>query len=334
MEIQSTLDRLGSRRSTRNVVKRVDAWFQRKTPTATYPAFAGGRNSSERKYKNESPQRLVSAASSAETTTSKEDYGAYTDTEEEDADGEDIDAEDDIMLTCPRGGIMINDNEVDTSTPEGCYQYEILLWFGSSIGGVGFEFCSNAGYPYVKNTDGNESLPGMWNIQEGDFLVAVNERSTHISVVTYESVIRVVATGARPAVLRFRRPTPQELQHIPFQKYKPTNEARLGRRRNRERLEKTLSYVIWREGDGPLGVSLKKQRDSLYPVVADMNRSSVIRHHASIGDQLISINQHDIYKLGSKRWLQLLKSAPKPLVLTFRRLEPLPNEKGVRTLDL
>ncbi|KAK1930526.1 hypothetical protein P3T76_013848 [Phytophthora citrophthora] len=327
MEFQDTLDRLGS---IRNVVKKVDVWSPRKPSIV---ACATGKNSNERECKNQSSQRLASTASSAETITSKEDYEAETDTKE-DAGGDDSTTEDDIMMTCPRGGIMRNVNEIDRNTPEDCYQYEILLWFGSSIGGVGFRFCENTGYPYVQNTDGNESLPGMWNIQEGDFLVAMNERSTHISAVAYESVMRIVATGARPAVLRFRRPTSQELQLIPSQNGKPPNEERLGRRRNRERLEKTLSYVIWREGDGPLGVSLKKQSDSLYPVVADMNRTSIIRHHANIGDQLISINQHDIYKLGSKRWVQLLKSAPKPLVLTFRRMGPPPNDKGVRTLDL
>ncbi|OWY99728.1 Myosin [Phytophthora megakarya] len=174
----------------------------------------------------------------------------------------------------------------------------------------------------------------MWKIEEGDFLIAINECSTHSSSMTYESVMQVVATGARPAVLRFRRPTPEERRRIPTRKRKPTNEERLGRRRNRERLEKTLSYVIWREGDGPLGVSLKKHRDSLYPIVADMNRSSVVRPHASIGDVLISINQHEICKLGDKRWVHLLKSAPKPLVLTFRRLEAPVNQKGARTLDL
>ncbi|KAG1707204.1 hypothetical protein DVH05_026399 [Phytophthora capsici] len=334
MEFHGTLDRLKSQRSTRNVAKKDNTWFLQKSPTATYPACETRRYSSESKCKNHSPRRLVSTASSADTITSKEDYEAVIDPEEEDACGGNIIAEDDIMMTCPRGGSMKYVSESDIRTPQDCYQYEILLWFGSSIGGVGFGSCGNAGYPYVKNTDGNESLPGMWNIQEGDFLVAVNECSTHKSVVSYESAMRIVATGARPAVLRFRRPTPQELLHIPSQNSKPTNEERLGRRRNRERLEKTLSYVIWREGDGPLGVSLKKQPGSLYPVLADMNRSSVIRHHARIGDQLISINQHDIYKLGSKRWIHLLKSAPKPLVLTFRRLGSPPNDKDVRTLDL
>ncbi|EGZ26463.1 hypothetical protein PHYSODRAFT_312467 [Phytophthora sojae] len=224
-------------------------------------------------------------------------------------------------------------NEAKQNSAEGCLHYEILLWYGCSLGGIEFASCGGADHLYVKATDGNESLPGMWNIQEGDLLISINECSTHSSTIDFDSVMQIVASGARPAVLRFRRPTLQELQQIPKQKRKPTNEERLGRRRNRERLEKTLSYVIWREGDGPLGVSLKKQPGSLYPVVADMNRSSVVRRHANMGDQLISINQHDIYQLGSKHWVQLLKSAPKPLVLTFRRLGP-PNQKGARTLDL
>lgn len=333
------IHQLGNQHSTRNVVKKVEVWFPQKPATAPFPTDAAGMNRGDCKTKNQSPKRLVSTGSSAETMTSQDDYGAGTDTEDEDVNGDgdaiDADVEHDVLHsnqqdTCNKHGTK----EAGKSSQEDCHHYEILLWFGCSLGGVGFASCDAGGYPYVKMTDGNESLPGMWNIQEGDFLVAVNECSTHNSSMSYESVMQIVSTGARPAVLRFRRPNLYELQRIPTQKRKPTNEKRLGRRRNRERLEKTLSYVIWREGDGPLGVSLKKHRESLYPVVADMNRDSVVRRHASVGDQLISINQHDVYKLGSKRWVQLLKSAPKPLVLTFRRLDPPPNQKGDRTLDL
>ncbi|KAL4110921.1 hypothetical protein PRIC1_002605 [Phytophthora ramorum] len=328
MEIQAALCPLGNQRSNRNVVKKMEGWFHRK-PIAS--PHAGGKN---QKAKTRSPQRKVSTTSSTETMTSLEDFDGDTDTEEEEAENVGHDADDTAGLQHERTRVQRSNNQAESSSDEECLRYEILLWFGSSLGGVTFASCDSTGYPYVKMTDGNESLPGMWNIQAGDVLVSINDCNVHNSAMDFDSAMQIVASGARPAVLRFRKPTLHELQNFTIQKRKPTSEERLGRRRNRERLEKTLSYVIWREGDGPLGVSLKKQRDSLYPVVADMNRSSVVSRHARIGDQLISINQHDVYKLGSKRWLQLLKSAPKPLVLTFRRLGPALNHKGDRTLDL
>jgi hypothetical protein len=337
METQSSFRQLGNQRSTRKAVKKFDAWIPRKPVAFTFPTYQAGKARSDGKTKNSLPQRMVSTASSAETMTSQEDYGSDTDCEDEDTVNEvvAVDVKTQAARTDPPVTLTKKDNnEAEKDAAEACLHYEILLWNGCSLGGVSFASCDLAGYPYVRTSDGNESLPGMWNIQEGDFLIAMNECSTHISLMSYESVLQVVANGARPAVLRFRRPTVHEQQRIPTQRRKPASEERLGRRRNRERLEKSISYVIWRESDGPLGVSLKKQRDSMYPFVADMNRGSVVRRHASIGDLLISINQHDICKLDSKRWLQLLQFAPKPLVLTFRRLGAPPNQKGARTLDV
>ncbi|GMF31808.1 unnamed protein product [Phytophthora fragariaefolia] len=332
MKTEAELWSFDNKHHSINIEKKVAPWLPYKSMS---PTRATGNKQFIIKHKNRSPQRMVSAASSAETITSQDDYGAESDAEDEECEGNKDDAnvkKNNVYSKKTTSSFVMGSNN---TSDEGCLHYEILLWYGSSLGGIDFSPCETAGYPYVKQSNGNESLPGMWNIQEGDFLVSVNECNTHSSVMSFDAVIEFVVSGARPAVLRFRRPNLSELQWIPTQKpRKPTSEERLERRRNREHLEKTLSYVIWREGDGPLGVSLKKQPGLLYPVLADMNRSSVVRRHANIGDQLISINQHDIYKLGSKRWVQLLKSGPKPLVLAFRRLRPPPNQKGARMLDL
>ncbi|RLN96564.1 hypothetical protein BBJ28_00020707 [Nothophytophthora sp. Chile5] len=250
------------------------------------------------KMRRRPPQRMTSATSSADTLASQED-----------------DSDEDHV------------------------QYEILLWHGSSLGNVEFTSCDATGYPCVQVANGNNSLPGMWNLRESDFLIAVNECSTKRSAMSFESVMRVVENGVRPAVLRFRRPASHEFQRVPMRKRQSTQEARQVCRRNRERLEQTMSYVIWREEDGPLGVSLKKAKGSSHPVVAAMNRTSVLNRQAptnkvSIGDHLLSINQHDVHELGGKQWVRLLGTAPKPLVLTFRRSAPPPHQVGARTLDL
>ncbi|OWZ04908.1 Myosin [Phytophthora megakarya] len=213
-------------------------------------------------------------------------------------------------------------------------QYEILLWYGSSLGAVGFTSCEITGYPCVEVAEGNDSLPGMWNMREGDFLISINERSTRRSVVPFNAVMQILDSGVRPAVLRFRRPAAHELQSLT--KRPRRSVTRTDRQKGRERLERALSYVIWREEDGPLGISLKPEQGKSYPVVMDMNKSGVAgrggKSRVSVGDQLLTINHYDVFRLGFKKMCQVMQFAPKPLVLTFRRTAPEPMEP--RSLDL
>ncbi|KAG4055066.1 hypothetical protein JG687_00005383 [Phytophthora cactorum] len=216
-------------------------------------------------------------------------------------------------------------------------QYEILLWYGSSLGSVGFTSCDITGYPCVEVAEGNDSLPGMWNLREGDFLISINERSTRRSVVPFDAVMQILDSGVRPAVLRFRRPASHELQSLTKRPRRPSMTARTDRQKSRERLERSLSYIIWREEDGPLGLSLKPEKGKSYPVVQDMNKSGVVnrggKHNkVSVGDQLLTINHYDVFRLGFEKMCQVMKIAPKPLVLTFRRTSPEPMEP--RSLDL
>lgn len=217
-------------------------------------------------------------------------------------------------------------------------QYEILLWYGSSLGSVGFTSCDITGYPCVEVAEGNDTLPGMWNIREGDFLISINERSTRRSVVPFDAVMQILDSGVRPAVLRFRRPSSHELQSLTMRPRRPALTARTDRQKSRERLERSLSYVIWREEDGPLGISLKPENGKSYPVVKDMTKSGVVGrsgeklNKVSVGDQLLTINHHDVFRLGFKKMCQVMQFAPKPLVLTFRRTSPEPIES--RSLDL
>ncbi|KAG7388291.1 hypothetical protein PHYPSEUDO_012817 [Phytophthora pseudosyringae] len=217
-------------------------------------------------------------------------------------------------------------------------QYEILLWYGSSLGSVGFTLCEITGYPCVEVAEGNDSLPGMWNLREGDFLISINDRSTRRSVVPFDAVMQILDSGVRPAVLRFRRPASHELQSLTKRPRRLSLTARTDRQKSRERLERSLSYIIWREEDGPLGISLKPEKGKSYPVVMAMNTSGVVgrgggKHNkVSVGDQLLTINHYDVFRLGFKKMCQVMQFAPKPLVLTFRQTSPEPIEP--RSLDL
>ncbi|KAG6582796.1 Sporangia induced myosin-like protein [Phytophthora cinnamomi] len=216
-------------------------------------------------------------------------------------------------------------------------QYEILLWYGSSLGSVGFVSCDITGYPCVEAAEGNDSLPGMWNLREGDYLISINECSTKRSAVPFDAVVQILDSGVRPAVLRFRRPASHELQSLTTRLRRMSLTARTDRQKSRERLERSLSYVIWREEDGPLGISLKPEKGKSYPVVMAMNKSGVAgrggKHNkVSVGDQLLTINHYDVFRLGFKKMCQVMQFAPKPLVLTFRRTSSEPKEP--RSLDL
>ncbi|EGZ26464.1 hypothetical protein PHYSODRAFT_540980 [Phytophthora sojae] len=216
-------------------------------------------------------------------------------------------------------------------------QYEILLWYGSSLGSVGFVSCDITEYPCVEVAEGNDSLPGMWNLREGDYLISINERSTKRAAAPFDAVMQILDSGVRPAVLRFRRPASHELQSLTKRPRRMSLTARTDRQKSRERLERSLSYVIWREEDGPLGISLKPEKGKSYPVVMAMNKSGVAgrggKHNkVSVGDQLLTINHFDVFRLGFKKMCQVMQFAPKPLVLTFRRTSPEPMEP--RSLDL
>lgn len=216
-------------------------------------------------------------------------------------------------------------------------QYELLLWHGSSLGDLVFEACARTGYPRVVGADGNDSLPGMWNVREGDFLLAVNELSANASATPFDSVMRILDDGVRPAVLRFRRPCAHELPDAVGRRRRTLSLVRMEKQQSRARLEKALCHVIWREEDGPLGIQLKPDAGHPYPVVSEVHATGLIgrgasRHRLRVGDMLLTINHYDVQQLGYKRTVQVMQFAPKPLVLTFRRSAPV--DVAPRTFDL
>lgn len=210
------------------------------------------------------------------------------------------------------------------------HQYDVLLLYGSSLGTVILKSCEITGYPCVKVAEGNDYLPGMWNLRKGDFLISVNDQSVKRSKVPFCKVLQILDSGVRPAVLRFRRPVSHELQCHTKRPRHLSIEARTDRQKRRERLERSMGYFIWREEDGPLKISLKAEAGKCYPVIMDMDKSGAVgrtgnHNKVRIGDQLLTINHCDVFRLGFDKMCQVMKFAPKPLVLTFRRmsLEPI-----------
>ncbi|GLE01283.1 hypothetical protein PINS_up010113 [Pythium insidiosum] len=85
-------------------------------------------------------------------------------------------------------------------------RFEVLLWHGVHLG-LDLAACPFTGYPVVRDTVGaNDALPGMWNVQVGDDLMAINDESAHGSTMPFEEVLQILESGVRPALLEFRRP--------------------------------------------------------------------------------------------------------------------------------
>ncbi|KAF1315980.1 hypothetical protein FI667_g15682, partial [Globisporangium splendens] len=217
-------------------------------------------------------------------------------------------------------------------------QFEVLLWHGFSLG-VEFDSCSITGYPRITDDSGsNDSLPGMWNLRNGDFLISVNGCSTNTSSVAFEQIMQIVEDGVRPAVLRFRRPGALEMQKDLMSRSRRMSCAvRQDLHKRRERLERSLSYIIWREEDGPLGIVLRPDKAKPYPIVSEISEHGTVgqqasRSQVSIGDLLLSINHLDVSQMGYKKAIQMLQFAPRPLILTFRHAVQEP--EAPRCLDL
>lgn len=238
-----------------------------------------------------------------------------------------------LLETVSTGSV---DDEADEGTKEvaddddDTQSFTVFLWHGSHLG-LQFTPSSITGFPCVDHADGNTSLPGMWNVRPGDFLLSINDCSTNQDSMAFETVMDILEDGVRPAILRFRRPRIHEMQsrsavrrHSLTFGAAPFSMSRMNHQKRREMLEKTLSYVVWREEDGPLGLVLVPDESKPHPVVSRVQSEGVIsRNNGAVnsvteGDFLLSINHIDVSQLGFNKTMQMLQFAPKPLVLTFR----------------
>lgn len=228
-----------------------------------------------------------------------------------------------------------------TSSDEADEEHEhldVFLWHGTVLG-LELDECPITGYPrVVDDANCNDSLPGVWNVRNGDFLVSVNDVSVHRAHMSLRQVDRIVRDGVRPALLRFRRPGANEMEKsVMTRSRRLATPARQEQLRRRERLEQALSYIVWREEDASLGIGLKPDKSKPYPVVSEVGDAGAVSRQAErspvrVGDLLLSINHLDVSQIGVKRAVDLLHFAPRPLVLTFRRAAQVARE--ARCLDL
>uniref|UniRef100_H3GBV2 Myosin motor domain-containing protein n=1 Tax=Phytophthora ramorum TaxID=164328 RepID=H3GBV2_PHYRM len=218
--------------------------------------------------------------------------------------------------------------------------YEVLWKEGVPLG-LGFRPDPSTGYPCVLQSQGNQLLPGMFNVRAGDHLVFINEFSTQ--GVRFQKVIDILESGPRPAVLRFRHTDLVEDPHQQLDQSGTMNSSlsssilsnpqddmgqsrmtRPSRVSMNPKNDHSLYYITWKEEDGPLGIVVKQESTSYYPRVINVKNEGAVtresqKNRVEIGDILLSINNNNISKMGFGAAMKLLQKGPKPLLLMFQR---------------
>ncbi|KAE8892631.1 Myosin-12 [Phytophthora fragariae] len=217
--------------------------------------------------------------------------------------------------------------------------YEVLWKEGVPLG-LGFRPDPSTGYPCVLQSQGNQLLPGMFNVRAGDHLVFINEFSTQ--GVRFQKVIDILESGPRPAVLRFRHTDLVEDPHQQLDQTISLNSSVLSNPQDdshsmgmsrltrpsrvsmNPKNDHSLYYITWKEEDGPLGIVVKQESTSYYPRVINVKSEGAVtresqKNRVEIGDVLLSINNNNISKMGFGAAMKLLQKGPKPLLLMFQR---------------
>lgn len=217
--------------------------------------------------------------------------------------------------------------------------YEVLWKEGVPLG-LGFRPDPSTGYPCVLQSQGNQLLPGMFNVRAGDHLVFINEFSTQ--GVRFQKVIDILESGPRPAVLRFRHTDLVEDPHQQLDQTNPLSSSTLSNPQDdsnsmgmsrltrpsrvsmNPKNDHSLYYITWKEEDGPLGIVVKQESTSYYPRVINVKSEGAVtresqKNRVEIGDVLLSINNNNISKMGFGAAMKLLQKGPKPLLLMFQR---------------
>ncbi|TYZ64553.1 hypothetical protein PybrP1_008620 [[Pythium] brassicae (nom. inval.)] len=200
--------------------------------------------------------------------------------------------------------------------------YEVLWKEGVPLG-LGFRPDAGSGYPCVMQANGNQSLPGMFNVRIGDFLIFINEFSTQ--GVRFQKVIDILESGPRPAVLRFRHNDTADDMDV--RGSNPQEDDRFMRQSCislNPKVDHSLYYITWKEDDGPLGIVVKQESTSYYPRVINVKNEGAVtresqKNRVEVGDILLSINNNNISKMGFGAAMRLLQKGPKPLLLMFQR---------------
>ncbi|ETV97798.1 hypothetical protein H310_09149 [Aphanomyces invadans] len=171
---------------------------------------------------------------------------------------------------------------------------------------LGVSIIKMGNIPVVKERTVPASLapPSLSQIQAHDQLIAIQGHST--ADLGYKASIVLLRDAKKPVQLEFRRKVQPVLPPSPS--LAPTACSR----------ESDYS-LVWE--DGPLGLTLKKDKVHHTMVVARLNGDGLAArcNLISLGDRLVSVSNVKVQELGLRGTMEFLKAVPKPATLVFHR---------------
>ncbi|ETW03245.1 hypothetical protein H310_05642 [Aphanomyces invadans] len=227
-----------------------------------------------------------------------------------------------------------------------------VLWGKNEPLKVSFRMSMEYHMPYVSNVLNQLYVPSA-QVRSGDLLTHINDKATLKK--SQVEVNRMLTQEPKPCVLRFRRlepglePTPHSKRNsyasgttlrdstMSFAGNNMSFAGSLSSRGNDVSVmgvpassglnmvdpNATQYSITWQDEDGPLGLVIAPRLENYIEVVQVKDEGAAYaarqRHRVSKGDLMLFVNQEDIRDLGFQRAMHVLKTAPKPIVITFQK---------------
>ncbi|KDO32183.1 hypothetical protein SPRG_03400 [Saprolegnia parasitica CBS 223.65] len=213
-------------------------------------------------------------------------------------------------------------------------EYEVLWGYNEPLN-LHFKLHRQRHLPYVSTILSSPMPNEPLMVCKGDLLTHVNAISTYMK--SQKEINALLSEQPKPCVLRFRMPDDDAVTES------RVSTASSGRRSsvialNLHKLTPNdeAYNITWTDEDGPLGLVVTPLLNYYIEVVKvkDEGAAHAMRQRGRVtaGDMLIAINQQDISSMGFQHAMHVLKSSPKPLVLTLQRSKSSSSSAGRSSL--
>ncbi|OQR94961.1 myosin-like protein [Achlya hypogyna] len=157
-------------------------------------------------------------------------------------------------------------------------------------------------------------------VQKGDLLTHVQHEATVRK--SQDEINHMLSDQKKPCVLRFRTPDDADRLSVASTASTASSSRRSSIALPKVAPDATYS-ITWTDDDGPLGLVVTPLLNYYIEVVRvkDEGAAFAVRQRGRVcaGDTLLAINQQDISSMGFQHAMHVLKTSPKPLVLTLER---------------
>ncbi|EQC25796.1 hypothetical protein SDRG_16344 [Saprolegnia diclina VS20] len=207
-------------------------------------------------------------------------------------------------------------------------EYEVLWGYNEPLN-LHFKLHRQRHFPYVSTVLSPHMPNEPLMVCKGDLLSHVNEISTYMK--SQKEINALLSEQPKPCVLRFRMPDDDAVTESRVSVASSSSSiASSGRRSSvialnlhKQTPNEAAYNITWTDEDGPLGLVVTPLLNYYIEVIKVKDEGAAYaarqRGRVAAGDMLIAINQQDISSMGFQHAMHVLKSSPKPLVLTLQR---------------